>query len=259
MLMEQAQVSPINSPALKVNRLNVMLHALLFVVGFSIVFTIGWGGATTLLGRIFYDYKVWIARIGGLIVILFGLATMDVIRISWFSMDTRPEFQGKGNSWGSSLLMGLFFAAGWSPCIGATLGAILTLGFSQNTVYQAMILAFVYSLGLGVPFLILAFGINGAASFVRRMGPHLRKFQIVSGIFIILIGLLLLTDQLTLIAIWATQNGLYLEVTESYSAVPSTLAAFSAGILSFVSPCVLPLVPAYLGYLSGRALGGGAQ
>lgn len=257
--MEQAQVNPLNRPTLSINRLNVMLHALFFVLGFSLVFTIGWGGATTLLGRIFFDYKVWIARIGGIIVILFGLATMDVIRIPWFYMDTRPEFQAKGNSWGSSLLMGLFFAAGWSPCIGATLGAILTLGFSQNTVYQAMILAFIYSLGLGVPFLILAFGINSAASFVRRMGPHLRKLQIVSGVFIILIGLLLLTDQLTLIAIWATQNGLYLELTESYSAVPSALAAFSAGILSFVSPCVLPLVPAYLGYLSGRAIGGASQ
>ena len=254
--MQQVQMTP---PTLNVKRLNVMMHALFFVLGFSLVFTIGWGGATTLLGQLFYDSKDWIARIGGIIVILFGLATMDVIRIPWFNMDTRPEFQAKGNSWGSSLLMGLFFAAGWSPCIGATLGAILTLGFSQNTVYQAMILAFVYSLGLGLPFLILAFGINGAISFVRRMGPHMRTFQILSGVFIIAIGLLLLTNQLTLIASWATQNGLYLEISETYSAVPSALAAFSAGFLSFVSPCVLPLVPAYLGYLSGRALGGVAQ
>jgi cytochrome c-type biogenesis protein len=251
--MEQVQISP---PTFNANRLNVMMHALFFVLGFSLVFTIGWGGATTLLGQVFYDYKVWIARIGGIIVILFGLATMDVIRIPWFYMDTRPEFRAKGNSWGSSVLMGVFFAAGWSPCIGATLGAILTLGFSQSTVNQSMILAFIYSLGLGVPFLILAFGVNGAASFVRRMGPHMRKLQIVSGVLIISIGVLLLTDQLTLIAIWATQNGLYLELTESYSVVPSALAAFSAGFLSFVSPCVLPLVPAYLGYLSGRALGG---
>jgi cytochrome c-type biogenesis protein len=221
--MEQAQIG---KPTLNVNRLNVMMHALFFVLGFSLVFTIGWGGATTLLGQLFYDYKVWIARIGGVIVILFGLATMDVIRIPWFYMDTRPEFRAKGNSWGSSLLMGVFFAAGWSPCIGATLGAILTLGFSQTTVNQSMILAFIYSLGLGVPFLILAFGINGATSFVRRMGPHMRKLQIVSGVLIISIGLLLLTDQLTLIAIWATQNGLFIELTESYSAVPLFRHAF---------------------------------
>ncbi len=251
--MQQVQITP---PTLNIKRLHVMLHALLFVLGFSLVFTIGWGGATTVLGRIFYDLKDWIARIGGVIVILFGLATMDVIRIPWFYMDTRPEFQAKGNSWGSSLLMGLFFAAGWSPCIGATLGAILTLGFSQSTIYQSMILAFIYSLGMGVPFLILAFGINSASAFVRRMGPHMRTLQIISGLFIIAIGLLLLTDQLTLIASWATRNGYYLELSEAYSPVPSALAAFSAGILSFVSPCVLPLVPAYLGYLSGRALDG---
>lgn len=255
--MEQVQANSMTQPTFNVNRLHVMIHALFFVLGFSLVFTIGWGGATTLLGQIFYDFKDWIARIGGVVVILFGLASMDVIRIPWFYMDTRPEFQAKSNSWGSSLLMGLFFAAGWSPCIGATLGAILTLGFSQSTVYQSMILAFIYSLGLGLPFLVLAFGINGATSFVRRMGPHLRKFQIVSGVFIIFIGLLLLTNQLTLISIWATQNGYFLETTDVYSPVPSALAAFTAGIFSFVSPCVLPLVPAYLGYLSGRALSGG--
>src|SRR5512139_4251891 len=103
-------------------RLQIIFHAILFVLGFTLVFVIGWGGATTLLGRIFYDLKDWIARIGGVVLILFGLATMNLIRIPWFYMDTRPEYRGKtGTLWGS-ILMGVFFAAGWSPCIGATLG-----------------------------------------------------------------------------------------------------------------------------------------
>lgn len=130
----------------------LFLHALAFVFGFSLIFVIGWGGATTLLGQLFVTYKLWIARVGGLLLIIFGLATMNIIHIPWFYMDTRQQFKGNtGTLWGS-LAMGIFFAAGWSPCIGATLGAILTLGFRYETVGQAMFLSLGYSLGLGIPF-----------------------------------------------------------------------------------------------------------
>lgn len=118
----------------KNDRLRIFLHALLFVAGFSLVFIIGWGGSATLVGKIFGTYKGIIAQIGGLIVILFGLATLEVIRIPWFYADTRAQYSGQRGTYGSSALMGIFFAAGWSPCIGATLGAILTMGLSQQTV-----------------------------------------------------------------------------------------------------------------------------
>jgi hypothetical protein len=94
-------------------RLNILLHALLFVIGFSLVFVIGWGGATTLLGGLFGQYKQWIGRIGGLVLIVFGLATMDILRIPWFYMDTRPEYKGKTGTYRLAG-DGLFFAAGWS-------------------------------------------------------------------------------------------------------------------------------------------------
>ena len=133
------------------NRGYIFLHALAFVLGFSLIFVIGWGGATTILGQFFITYKDWIARIGGVVLIVFGLATMDIIHISWFSMDTRHQFKGKTGTFWGSIAMGVFFAAGWSPCIGATLGAILTLGFSSDTAGQAMRLSLGYSLGLGSP------------------------------------------------------------------------------------------------------------
>jgi cytochrome c-type biogenesis protein len=234
-------------------RLNILLHALLFVLGFSLVFVIGWGGATTLLGGLFGQYKLWIGRIGGLVLIVFGLATMDILRIPWFYMDTRPEYKGKTGTYTGSLAMGLFFAAGWSPCVGATLGAILTLGLSQESVGQSMLLSSGYSLGLGIPFLLLALGMERAVGWVRRLRRHLRAFQIISGVLIILIGLLLLTDSMTLIAIWGQRSGFYLDLPTS-GGVPSYLAAIAAGLLSFLSPCVLPLVPAYLGYLSGHVI-----
>jgi cytochrome c-type biogenesis protein len=250
-------VTTTNNPAVvqakPQGRAHLFLHALVFVLGFSIVFVIGWGGAATILGQLFVTNKLWIARIGGLILIIFGFATMDLIHISWFNMDTRKEYSGKtGTLWGS-LAMGLFFAAGWSPCIGATLGAILTLGFNSNTVGQAMILSFGYSLGLGIPFLLLALAVDQAIPVVKRLRKHLRLFQIFSGALIITIGILMITQQMTAIARWALQYGFYLDFPSS-GQIPGMLAAIAAGALSFLSPCVLPLVPAYLGYLSGQAL-----
>src|SRR5512140_441907 len=108
--------------ALHNDRLKLFLHALLFVAGFSLVFIVGWGGSVTLAGQFFGAYKNFIARIGGVIVIAFGLATLEVIRIPWFYADTRSYCRGKAGTFANSGLMGILFAAGWSPCIGATLG-----------------------------------------------------------------------------------------------------------------------------------------
>lgn len=244
----------ITTPTAPPTRIYVFLHALLFVLGFSIVFVVGWGGSVTLVGQLFGEYKYILGRIGGVVVIVFGLATLDVIHIPWFYADTRFQYQGKAGTYANSALMGLVFAAGWSPCIGATLGAILTMGLSQDTVAQAMRLAAAYSIGLGIPFLLLALVLERASGLVRRMRRYQRIFQIISGVFIIAIGVLLLTNAMTRIAIWAFQNNFYLDLGLRYSAAPSYLTALLAGLLSFLSPCVLPLVPAYLGYLSGHTM-----
>jgi cytochrome c-type biogenesis protein len=247
----------LNSQVIKMENLKsrgyVFLHALAFVLGFSIIFVIGWGGATTILGQLFVTYKDWIARIGGVVLIIFGLATMDIIHIPWFYMDTRHQYTGKTGTFWGSIAMGVFFAAGWSPCIGATLGAILTLGFSSDTVGQAMRLSLGYSIGLGIPFLFLALAVNQAVPLVRKLGKHLKTFQIISGVLIIVIGILMISSQMTVIARWALQNGYYMDF-QSGSGVPSMITAILAGALSFLSPCVFPLVPAYLGYLSGHLI-----
>lgn len=235
------------------DRLNIFLHALLFVAGFSLVFIVGWGGSITALGQLFGAYKRVIAQIGGVIVIAFGLATLEVIRIPWFYADTRAQYSGQRGTYSGSALMGIFFAAGWSPCIGATLGAILTMGLSQQTVGQAMWLASGYSLGLGIPFLGMALGLERASGWLKRMKPYQKYFKLASGLFIIAIGILLLTNTMTLIAIWAFKNGLFIDFS-AYTGAPSYFTAIIAGLLSFLSPCVLPLVPAYLGYLSGHTL-----
>jgi len=234
---------------------NSFLHALLFVLGFSLVFIVGWGGAATLLGGLFGSYKVALGRIGGVLVIIFGLYTLGLLRVSWLGMDTRPSLLAKSsNRFLRSGLFGVFFAAGWTPCVGTTLGAILTLGFSQATSNQAMVLASGYAFGLGLPFLALALMLERALGLVSRLKKWVRTFQLVSGILLLIIGIMMLTDRITLIAIWAQRNGLYLDLPLGGASAPTYVAAVAAGLLSFLSPCVLPLVPAYLGYLSGERL-----
>ena len=218
------------------------------------VFIVGWGGSVTLLGQLFGTYKRTIAQIGGIVVIIFGLATLEVIRIPWFHVDTRAQYSGKRGTYGGSALMGIFFAAGWSPCIGATLGAILTMGLSQKTAGQAMWLASGYSFGLGIPFLAMALGLERATGWIKGLQRYQKYFRIASGVFIIAIGLLLFTNTMTLISIWAYKNGYFIQSFTRYTAAPTYVTAIIAGLLSFISPCVLPLVPAYLGYLSGQTL-----
>jgi cytochrome c-type biogenesis protein len=237
-------------------RYTTFIHAALFVLGFSLIFIIGWGGAATVFGQLFGEYKQLIAQVGGIVVIIFGLVTLGVLRIRWLYYDTRPQWQAnQSNRLLSSVMMGVVFAAGWTPCIGTTLGAILTLGLSQETSGVAMLLASGYALGLGIPFLLIGLGMNRVVKTVRRFRPHMRKIQIISGIFLIIIGLLLVTNRMTMIAIWAQQNGLFVDLPLGGAAAPTYFIAVLAGLLSFLSPCVLPLVPAYVGYLSGRAFG----
>jgi len=257
--MTQTTVSS-TAPTLS-HRLATFLHAVLFVLGFSLVFVLGWGGAATALGQLFGQYKSLLAQIGGVVVIVFGLATLGVVKLPWmYYADTRPQVSlRRRGGWLASGLMGVFFAAGWTPCVGATLGAILTLGFSQETAGQAMVLSSGYALGLGLPFLAIGLAMDRASALVRRFRRHLRTMEIVSGVFLIGMGLLLLTNRLTLIAIWAQRNGLFLDLPLGGAFVPTYAIALLAGLISFLSPCVLPLVPAYVGYLSGHALGAASR
>lgn len=248
------------SPTLN-RRMITLFHAMLFVLGFSAVFIIGWGGAATLAGQLFGFYKSWIGRIGGIVVILLGLSTLGLLRLPWMVYrDTRPQWTpGRGGPAISSVMMGVFFAAGWTPCIGTTLAAILTLGVSQNTSGQAMLLTSGYALGLGIPFLLIGFGMDQATHFIRRFRRYIRRFEQINGLLLIGIGLLMLTNKMIWISIWAQRNGLFLDLPFGKSAEPTYIIAVLAGLLSFLSPCVLPLVPAYVGYLSGKVIHRGSD
>ena len=209
------------------------------------------------LGSLLLRYRYEAGVAGGAVVALFGvLILVGIGRIPFLRRDLHFHVHAATGRPISALVLGLAFGFGWTPCIGTTLGAILTLRFSQGTSGQAMLLSSGYALGLGLPFLAIGLSMERASHFVRRFQRHLRKMQIASGVFLILIGLMMLTNQITLIAIWAQRNGLFLDLPLGSAWAPPYFIALLAGLISFLSPCVLPLVPAYVGYLSGHAFGG---
>ena len=238
------------------NRLVTFFHAVLFVLGFSAVFIVGWGGTATIVGQAFGVYKDLLGRIGGVIILLFGLSTLGILQMPWFYYSDTRQFwtPGRGGGAFSSVMMGVFFAAGWTPCIGTTLGAILTMSFNQGSAGQALFLTSGYALGLGLPFLIIGLGMERATAFVRRFRKHIRKIQIINGLLLVAVGLLMIFNQIFWISIWAQRNGFYVDLPFGNAAEPTYLIAVLAGLISFLSPCVLPLIPAYIGYLGGRVL-----
>jgi len=169
-------------------------------------------------------------------------------------LDMGDRFGGKVSYWRSGLV-GMIFAAGWTPCVGPILSGILLLASQTQTVSQGALLLAAYSAGLGIPFLIAGALFSRLTVYLPRLYRHLPTISLISGLLLLLIGLLIFTDSLARLAqlgfLFNLEEGL---APESSSQI-SLLLAFLAGGISFLSPCVLPLVPAYLGYLSGAALG----
>jgi cytochrome c-type biogenesis protein len=168
-------------------------HGLAFVLGFSVVF-ITLGVATSALGNVLFALRPWIARLGGLVVVVFGVHMTGAIRIPFLEYDTRrQEAPDVKLGYLSSALMGVFFSAGWSPCIGPVLGFILTLSFSGGSILQGASLLTAYSAGLAVPFLIAALGIGWVSITIRRYGRVMRIIEIVMGVVLIIVGIMLAT------------------------------------------------------------------
>jgi cytochrome c-type biogenesis protein len=175
----------------------VFTHALLFVGGFTLVF-VAFGALAGLLGSVLFtltEYMVWV---GGVILIIFGLHVMGIITIPIFNQQKRMEYgQGQAPSYARSGLIGMTFAAGWTPCIGPILGVILTLGLNSQNVGLAAFYLFVYSMGLAVPFLVTAWMLSAATSRLKKINRYLPVIERVSGAFIIIVGVLLLTGTFT--------------------------------------------------------------
>lgn len=283
------------------NRLTIFLHALAFVLGFGAVFTLI-GSAAGLLGQSLNSYLPPIQRFGAILLVIFALVTMGVFRWLVQQMQQRPDLQANpaavalagildffntllyterrvaemhtvNRGWGylSSALLGVSFSAGWLPCVGPILASIFFLAQDSATAGQGAGLLAIYSLGLGIPFLITGAAFSSATRFLRRLNRRANIVSIVSGIFLLYVAYLLWTDSLALLTtrffflnewVFALEDQVAMASGTggdiiSLSFLAAAPLAFIAGVISFISPCVLPLVPAYLGYLSGAALSGG--
>ena len=182
------------------NRWITFSHGLAFVLGFSLVF-ITLGVASSAFGRLLYDARTILAKIGGIVVIIFGLHMIGVFRIPFLEYDTRVQ-QLPDRKWGylSSALMGVFFSAGWSPCVGPVLGAILTLAINGGSVSQGVTLLSAYSAGLAIPFLVAALGIGWVSTTLRKYGKITHYVEIAMGVILVAVGVMLFTGIFEVIA-----------------------------------------------------------
>jgi cytochrome c-type biogenesis protein len=178
-----------------------LIHALLFVAGFSLIFML-LGASATALGRALNYYQIWLQRIGGALIILFGLLCLGVFQAGLLTRERRFHLERKPVGYLGSALVGMAFAAGWTPCIGPVLGGILGLAATSSDVSRGMLLLGVYSAGLAVPFLIAAVALESFLDWFQRFRRFLPWVMRISGVMLILVGLLLVTGEFTRLAGW---------------------------------------------------------
>ena len=177
----------------------VGITSVAFVLGFSTVF-VSLGAAATLVGYTLQQYKRELAMVGGVVIIVLGLHTAGLIRLRFLLYEKRPEVKTRPLTLIGAYAVGLAFAFGWTPCIGPILGAILLYAAQQETVAQGVLLLCAYSAGLGMPFILSGLAINSFFGASGRIRPHLLIVERVSGVLLVALGLLLVTDRLTILA-----------------------------------------------------------
>ena len=175
------------------NRFITFTHGLAFVLGFSLVF-IALGVATSAFGRLLFDLRFILSKVGGIVVIIFGLHMTGIFRIPFLEYDTRiQQLPDRKLGYLSSALMGVFFSAGWAPCVGPVLGAILTLALNGGSVSTGVSLLSAYSAGLAIPFLIAALGVGWVSLTLRKYGRVMHYVEIAMGVVLVIIGFMLFT------------------------------------------------------------------
>ncbi len=189
----------LSAEEIQVRRGTAVLHALWFVAGFSVIF-LALGATASQLGALLLQYQVWIGRVGGVLVLLFGLYLIGVARPAFLMRERRFHLARKPLGYFGSALVGISFGAAWTPCIGPILGAILTLAAAAASVAQGTALLAMYALGLAVPFLITALALDRFLDWFQRFRPYLVWVERCAGVLLIVLGVLLVTDRFTVLA-----------------------------------------------------------
>ena len=180
-------------------RKRIMLNALFFILGFSVVF-IALGASASVVGQFLREQQNTISKIAGGLIIVFGIHMTGIYKIPFLNYEKRFHASAKKLSLFSAFLVGFAFAFGWTPCIGPILAGILVLASRQETVGQGIILLTSYSLGLGIPFFLTGLSITAFYNVFNKFKRHLNKVEIVGGILLIIIGVLIMTNYLTILS-----------------------------------------------------------
>ena len=223
------------------NRWYTLSHGILFVLGFSTVFILLGLGASA-IGSLLFEMRPILTKVGGVVVVIFGLHMTGIIRIPFLQYDVRrQEAPDRKLGYLSSFLLGVFFSAGWSPCVGPILGTILTLSFSSGNISNGLWLLVAYSIGLAIPFLIAALEIGLVTNVIRRYGKVVHYIEIAMGVVLIAIGVLLFFGRFEQIASLGSFFGSIDEVMVGRAILIGIFLALFVGLL-----------PAYLAFRKGR-------
>jgi len=182
-------------------RRTVVLNSVMFIIGFSITF-IPLGAAATTIGQFLASKKTLIGELAGILLIVFGIHLTGLYRINLLYRDKRFNNLQKPRGLLGALVLGLAFAFGWSPCIGPILGTVLTIASTKDTVGQGIFLLAVYSMGLGIPFLLTSLGLNQFLAFYSRFKRHFHAMEVASGVLVIAVGVLMVSNKMTQVNAW---------------------------------------------------------
>ncbi len=177
-------------------RLMTFLHAATFVIGFTLAF-VALGATASTLGSFLNTNQILLRQVGGVLLVLIGLHLTGILKMPFLYWQKRFAFHPSRPGYAASLLIGIIFAIGWTPCIGVILGPILALAANAATLRQGVLLLLAYSLGLGIPFLLLGLGVDQGGKILKWLKPHLGKIEMGTGIIMIVVGCMIFFNLLT--------------------------------------------------------------
>ncbi|WP_053364799.1 cytochrome c biogenesis CcdA family protein [Bacillus sp. FJAT-27245] len=198
----------IEDAKMQVNRKKLYSRSIGFIIGFSLIF-IALGASASFIGKALADYRMIIMQIAGLLIIVFGLQMAGLIKFKILMKEKRFETEQGSKNIFSSILLGMAFAAGWSPCVGLALSSILLLAGSSETLSQGVFLLGAYSLGMAIPFFIISIVLSYSLSAMRKINKYLPKLAFINGMIMVLLGFLVLSGQMQKISAWLSAYNLF--------------------------------------------------
>ncbi|PYM06461.1 MAG: cytochrome C biogenesis protein [Candidatus Rokuibacteriota bacterium] len=195
-------VTTLSSDVTGETRRRIVLHSLAFIFGFSMIF-VALGASFSAAGRFLLDYRDWIRIVGGALIIVFGLYITGLLKVGVFGRYQQIQLRQKPAGYLGTLLVGVTFAIGWTPCVGPILGSILSLAGTADTVQRGVGLLVAYSAGLGVPFLASSIALGGFLKFFKRYRPFIPIVERAAGGLLIIVGILVVTDYYVVLNSWA--------------------------------------------------------